>query len=257
MSLLRNCILPMALGLFLAPVALADDEKSSDASGQERTVRGVVSGVTVLGETDIDYATRKATTAEATYLTIIGHPSKQQESGKGGEQASSDKSRQKDTDVKQTANNAEKSPGNAEKGANNANVAEKSAGNTSNSEKGASGSGDRQRRRMNIYVVAVSPKTKVCEISGSGKDGSAGKEEACELEKLEIGDHVEVTFTPKSMPGVSEEKGVTQASSMKHGRHRTYFGIANSVKIREEAAAGEGSSYKGGEGSSSREKENK
>jgi len=232
MSLLRHVILPMCLGLFLAPVALAGDDKdkSPDAKGQEQTIRGVISGVTVLGEADIDYATRKATTAEATYLTVIGHPSMNQDKARGGEQASSDKARQKDSDVKPTAHEAEK---------------------------GSAGSADRPRRRMNVYVVAVSPKTKICEMKGSGKDGSAAKEEACELDKLEIGDHVEVCFNPKPIPGASGEQGGAQASSMKHGRHRTYFGVATEVKIREETSQGEQSSPKGGENSSSTEKPSK
>jgi len=202
MGLLRECILPLTLGLILAPVSLAgDDDKSSAAKGQEQTIRGVISGVTVMGETDIDYATRKATTAEATYLTVIGHPSKNDEASKGQERASADK----DKDVKRTANK-------------------------SSDEK--SGAGERPRQRMNVYVVAVSPKTKVCEIKQAGKEGSASaKEEACELDKVEIGDRVEVCFNPKMASDSSDKQGQTRASSQKHGRHRTYFGIATAIKI--------------------------
>jgi len=221
MSLLRKCILPVALGLVLAPVSLAgDDEKSSSDKGQEKTIRGVVSGVTVLGETDIDLASRKATTAEATYLTVIGHPSNAAEKSGAGEQASAGKDA--DKDVKRTSA-------------------------TSSDERAKSG--ERPRHRMNVYVLAVSPKTKVCETKESGKEGSASaKEEACELDKLEIGDRVEISFTPKMPQGSSDakgdtqEKGDTKAASQKHGRHRTYFGIASSVKIMAEPSEGERSS---------------
>jgi len=205
MSLLRDCILTMTLGLILAPVSLAgDDEKSSDPKGQEQTIRGVISGVTVLGEADIDYATRKAITAEATYLTVIGHPWSPEDKSKGHERASADK----DRDVKRTAAN-------------------------SGDEKAKSG--DRPRHRMNVYVLAISPKTKVCECKETGKEGAVStKEEACDLDKVEIGDRVEVCYNPKTASRSSDDKGDSKASTQKHGRHRTYFGVATAVKIMAE-----------------------
>jgi len=211
---LRDCILPLALGLILAPVTLAgDDAKSSAAKGQEQTIRGVISGVTVMGETDIDFATRKATTAESTYLTIIGHPWNRDETSKGHEQASADKGKDKDKDVKRTSGSS---------------ADEKST------------SGERPRHRMNLYVVAVSPKTKVCECKQTGKEGSASiKEVACDLDKVEIGDRVEVCFDPKMDSKSPDEKGNAKASSQKHGRHRTYFGVANAIKIMEEPMGNE------------------
>jgi hypothetical protein len=228
MSLLRHCILPVTLGLILAPVAMAgDDKKSSESKEQEQTIRGVVSGVTVMGETDIDYATKKATTAEATYLTIIGHPSDSSEkSGGQGQVASGKEGEKKDTDkdVKRTSN-------------------------ASSDEKASSGEGS--RHRMNVYVVAISPKTKVCECKSTGKEGSSSaKEEACDLEKLEIGDRVEVCFNPKMESKSSDDKAGAQASSQKHGRHRTYFGMANSIKIMVEPGSGNSQSS-----DSSREKD--
>src|SRR4051794_17549113 len=102
MRLLRDCILPITLGLILAPSAWAgdDDKKAANNQGEEQTIRGVVFEVTLLGETDIDYRSRKAITAEATFLTVIGHPSNHQATHKEGAQASADK----DKDVKRTAN---------------------------------------------------------------------------------------------------------------------------------------------------------
>jgi hypothetical protein len=212
MSLLRNAFLPIALGLFLAPIALAgDDDKKSDAKKDgAMTIRGVVSEVTLLGETDIDYKTRKATTAEATFLTIIGHPyneamHRQREKEREGIQASSDKNKEKDSDVKRTANND------------------------------SSRSAGRPRHRMNVYVLAVTPKTKFCECAEPGKEGSAAKEEACELDKLEIGDHVEVCFDPKMLKAEGDNANAKDdaEAEMKHGRHRTDFGTASAVKIME------------------------
>jgi len=201
MRLLRDCILPITLGLILAPSAWAgdDDKKAANKQGEEQTIRGVVSEVTLLGETDIDYRSRKAITAEATFLTVIGHPSNHQAMHKEGAQASADKD--KDKDVKRTAN-------------------------------ASSISGERPRHRMNVYVVAISPKTKVCEVKEAGKDSSASaKEQACDLDRLEIGDRVEVSFTAKMMRGSDDAKGDSKASSQKHGRHRVYFGDATAIKI--------------------------
>ena len=205
MSLLRNAILPMTLGLFLAPVSWAgdDDKKSEGTKGEEQKVWGVVSEVTVLGETDIDYKSRKAIVSEATFVTVIGHPSHHDAMRKGSTTASSDgKDRNRDSGVRRTSDDS------------------------------ANQSGGRMRHRMNVYVMAISPKTKVCEAS-MAKEGSASKEEACEIEKLEIGDRVEVTFEPKET-SKSSEKEASKAEAQKHGRHRTYFGTASAIKIMDE-----------------------
>jgi len=208
MRLLRGTILPLTLGLILAPTAWAgdDDKKSSDKKGDEQTIRGVVSEVTVVGETDIDFKTRKAITAEETFVTIIGHPANHHATQKEGGVASSDK----DRDVKRTSTDASRA-------------------------------GERPRHRMNVYVVAISPKTKVCECKETGKEGSASaKEEACNLDKLEIGDRVEVSFNPKMTTASSDNKDDSKASApSKHGRHRTYFGTATAVKIMTESMEGD------------------
>ena len=71
----------------------------------------------------------------------------------------------------------------------------------------SSRSGERPRHRMNVYVVAISPKTKVCECKETGKEGSASvKEEACGFDKLEIGDRVEVSFNSKATSNASDNK---------------------------------------------------
>ncbi len=205
MSLLRHCILPITLGLFLAPASWAgdDDKKSGDKKGDEQTIKGVVSEVTLIGETDVDIQTGKAITADSVFVTIIGHPwnpdAKQWDHEKGREHASNDK----DREVKRTS------------------TVEKSAGS--------------RKHRMNVYVVAITPKTKVCECMTSGKEGSAAKEAKCDLDKLEIGDRVEVCFSSKESDKDAKEKTELQ----KHGRHRTYFGVANDLKILDEPMEGE------------------
>lgn len=204
MSMLtRGGILPIALSLLLSPATWAgdDDKKSEGKKGNEMTIRGVVSEVTLLGETDVDFKTGKAVRSEATFLTIIGQPQNEGKPKEGTVTAG-----QQDKSVKQAANEAAKS-------------------------------GEKSKRRMNVYVVAVTPKTKFCECCEAGKDGSPAKEEACEMEKLEIGDRVEVSFDRQMAEGdkSKDDAKVSNSAMQKHGRHRTYFGIATSVKIMEDS----------------------
>jgi hypothetical protein len=206
MSLLRDCILPVTLGLMLAPAAWAgdDDKTSAGKKGEEQKVWGVVSEVTVLGETDIDFKTGKAITAESTFVTVIGHSAHHDAMHREGAAASAD-DKDRDRDVRRTANDT------------------------------STRSGERARHRMNVYVVAISPKTKVCEVKEMGKEGSASaKEEACELEKLEVGDRVEITYEPRMASRASDDRDDTRAATQKHGRHRTYFGTATAIKIMDE-----------------------
>jgi hypothetical protein len=210
MSLLRDCILPVTLGLMLAPAAWAgdDDKTSTGKKGEEQKVWGVVSEVTVIGETDIDFTSRKAVTAESTIVTIIGHPARHDANYREGVQTTANsQDRDKDRDVRRTSSDS------------------------------SARSGERPRHRMNVYVLAISPKTKVCEVKEMGKEGSASaKEEACEFDKLEVGDRVEVTFEPKLASKTADDRDDARPASQKFGRHRTYFGTATAIRIMEEPA---------------------
>ncbi|WP_435007031.1 hypothetical protein P12x_004440 [Tundrisphaera lichenicola] len=192
MMTLRNLFLPMTLGLALIPTARAgnDDKNASDKKSQEKTVQGVVSEVTVLGETDIDYSTGRAVSATMTYLTVLGRPSEMEESkGEGDKVAKSSKT-------------------------------------------SASGKSDQSRKRMNVYVLAIAPKTKVCECMATEKAGAAAQEKECGFDKLEIGDTVEVRY--ESDISKSEAKNASSRDNRKHGRHRIYFGAAKDIKIMAE-----------------------
>jgi len=46
-------------------------------------------------------------------------------------------------------------------------------------------------RRHNVYMVWMTPKTKVCCENGEGSDRSQGNKSEVTLDKLEVGDHVE------------------------------------------------------------------
>jgi hypothetical protein len=211
MSLLRHFILPITLGLVIAPTAWAgdDDKKTSDKKMEEQTIRGIVSEVTLVGETDVDITTGKAVTADQVFLTIVGHHAwNNDEKEKAREHASNDK----DKDVRRSSTDAPNSS-------------------------------ERRHHRMNVYVIAVNDKTKVCECKEAGKEGSASaaKEEKCDLDKLEIGDRVEIQFEPRDESSGSHVAHQTERMREKHGRHRTHVGYATEVTImtsREEEHSG-------------------
>jgi hypothetical protein len=195
----------LSLGLFMAPCTFAqsDTDKTKDgnpSSGQHKTIHGVVAGVTVLGETMVDYESGRAIAAERDYLTVVdadhhdkggGDQASHGEQASGGDKKSEGK---QDKDVKQTAG----------------------AGEGSNEK---SGSDQASKRSARVYLVEVTPETEVCECQKDGK-------KKCELARLEIGDHVEIEFQPSS-----GNQSQNQGGNMKHGRHRMMRGQAISISI--------------------------
>ncbi len=199
----------LSLGLMATPCLLAqtDKDKSTNgdqSSGSPKKVEGVVAGVTVVGETMVDYETNRAITAEKDYLTIVApshHGDKGEKHAKQGEQASRNEgnaSAKQDKDVKQTAN------------------ADRSA------DRGTEGSGQSSWRSASVYLVEVTPKTEVCECRDDGK-------KKCELAHLEIGDRVEVEFKPFDAQG-------SRSQNTRHGRHRIMRGEAVSISILHDKA---------------------
>ena len=80
--------------------------------------------------------------------------------------------------------------------------------------------------RENIYIVWLSPKTKVCETGRT-----AGQKKETSLDRLEVGDSVEIEFTPRDE--TAGHPGATQTAQMrqKHGRDRTFVGEAEEITI--------------------------
>lgn len=198
--------LALALLALTGPGALAqqdkgnDTDKGRDASAGRETVRGVIAGVTVEGETAIDYATQRAATVEMSYLTVVGSPVH----GAG---------RRADAGARDSDRDREKGRARARDGG--------------------------ERRRHNVYVLWLTPKTQVRDATGSGETGAgqqgdqnkdANQAQAGAFDKIEVGDRVEVTFTRREFPGAG---GNTRddARARRHGRHRTYFGDAVTIRI--------------------------
>ena len=84
----------LALGLALGPIARADDKGGSDSKDKEMTIHGIVSGVTVEGETVVDYKAKKAVEVEGAFLTVVGMPGHHHDASAGekGDKAAGEKS---------------------------------------------------------------------------------------------------------------------------------------------------------------------
>lgn len=204
----------MSLTLFLAMALNTSGQdadkttKDDQASAQGQTIRGTVAGVTVVGETMVDYKTNRAAIAQTSYLTILGSPG-HGDAHHGVQGANPQKSSESRKDSSAEAKDNE-------------------------SGKGSQGDvGSAQRRRANVYLVAIMPQTKVCRDVVYGGDSSGEKSPASRddprqsqatFESLELGDRVEITFMNE---GASSPKSIDS----KHGRNRTFRGVATSITI--------------------------
>ena len=150
------------------------------------TIQGVVSGVTVEGETVVDYKAKKAVELEGVFLTVVGMPG-----------------HHRDADHKANEDHKEKAAG------------EKSA---------AAG-----HHRANVYTVWLTPKTKVCTCCD--ESGQACEKKECGLDKLEVGDRVEVKFARRDDSASNAGANHSEAMKAKHGRHRIYSVDAQEITI--------------------------
>jgi len=217
------------------------DQGGDRQAGKQETIRGVIAGVTVAGEMAINYRTNRAEAVEMTYLTVIGSPVHGKMHGQGSTATTGE-------DRREGRENAAARSGEER-------------------ERGRGGrSGRANRHRHNVYVVWLTPNTKVCEanLPGQGQvntrnneQESAQKSNELNWEELEVGDPVEVTFTRREGSdttgggnlGVSHEG---TPGARKHGRHRTYMGTATSISILPESESHHGGAGSGqGQGSRS------
>jgi len=205
MRLLRDCLLPIALGFALTPAAARADDTKPDGKEEMQTIHGVISDFTEIGEADVDETNGKVTTASATLVTVIGHPHHHHDAAHQGPEAAK-------------ANDGDKGS-----------------------------QAQHPRHRLNLYVVALSSKTKIAQVMASGKEVAADDKSA-EFDDLEVGDRVELVFAKKDLDkakkveakvGDDQAKGDPKKADQKHGRHRTYFGEAVSIKLLPEAMGGE------------------
>jgi hypothetical protein len=181
-------------------VAGTQDQARTPAEGE--TIRGVVAAITAEGEVMLDHRTNTAARSEAAFLTIVGSSS-QAWAGDTGNRAATERG----TDRAGTASS--------------------------------------NKKRHNVYIAWLTSRTKVCEANdesggrtdtnraaNAGAAGSSDKKE-CMLDQVEVGDHVEIKFSPGESTGANANGAMHQSQQMrsKHGRHRTFVGYATEVTI--------------------------
>ncbi len=216
-------VMVMALLFLLSPLAWAQEEtrrpareqlqnptagaRQNESAAQNRTqttsgvetIRGVIAGVAAEGELMLDYRTNAAARVEGAFLTVIGSPVKSEVAANKDRQASGADSDQH----------------------------------------GWSG-----RNRHNIYIAWLTPRTRIVDVvEHPGKSdqnqrqngGQAqGPDERKEIafDQLQVGDHVEIQFSPQDDSGASNNLHQNQQMRQKHGRHRTFVGYATSIMVR-------------------------
>ena len=192
------------LTLALSPYSRAQQENPSgraaqnptagqtrtQTSAEAQTIRGVIAAITAEGEAVFDYRTNRAVAAEGAFLTVVASPTKEN----AGE-----------------ANRAAAAPANER--------------------------GSMNRKRHNIYHVWMTPRTKLFECTEEREKAGAQNEAARSEQKkeiafdsLEVGDHVEIQFTPREESG-SAPAHQTEQMRGKHGRHRTHVGYASEITV--------------------------
>ena len=103
------------------------------------------------------------------------------------------------------------------------------------------------RRRHNIYIAWLSPRTKITEnghASPASETGQRRNESQAQgrddnmplsFDQLEVGDHVEVQFSMHEDSHASNGVHMNQQMRQRHGRHRTFVGYAMSITVMPEA----------------------
>jgi len=195
------------MALALTSIARADDPKPSDSkakSSDTTTIHGIVAGVTVEGEMIVDPIAKKIIEADSVFLTVVGMP--------GNFHHASDKDANKDKD------SGNKDSGNKDSG--NKDSGNKDSGNVS---------AEKAERRANVYMVWLSPKTKVCSCCDDSGKETAKKE--CNIDKLEVGDRVEITYSRREGSAANLVGHLTDLMKSKHGRRRIQAVDAQEVTI--------------------------
>jgi hypothetical protein len=82
-------------------------------------------------------------------------------------------------------------------------------------------------RHHHVYVVWVSPHTKITGTSTAGADTDKKRQDQTQnIDAIEVGEKVEVEIAPRALSHAEN-----RPNRHKHGRHRFHFGDATSIKI--------------------------
>jgi hypothetical protein len=177
----------------------ADDKSNDKNASKTETIRGVIAGVTVEGETAIDFASHRAETVAASFLTVVGSPARDMANAADRNRNDNDKnSNQSGERRRHNVYVIWLTPQTLYRDATNATNLNKSATRNDNADK------------------------------NTGANAST-QGDVTTMDKIEVGDHVEVTFDRREYS--RSNGGANDARANRHGRHRTYFGNATSVTI--------------------------
>ncbi|MCA9069010.1 MAG: hypothetical protein KDA84_08810 [Planctomycetaceae bacterium] len=193
-------------------------QQNRNDAGQQQTIRGTVVGVTSVGEALIDPQTNTAVMVEKDYLTVLGTAT-----GQRGQQNRAQGNQPGRTQAQ--FNRTDRSVG---------------QGNPDQAD-------DNDRQRQNLYLVAITPETKVHKQSGqrgtqqqATSDNAQDQNSREHFEQLEIGDRVMVRFaSTERLHAKADSKNGEQRTtafrgdpnSRKHGRDRIFVGEASEIAI--------------------------
>ena len=231
---LRVAVCTMFLTLALSPYSGAQQEKPRATGGEDQnrpagqqknelspateTIRGVIAGITAEGEVMFDHQNNRAVATQAAFLTVVGSPRKADAAVATRPAAAAEATRPAADAAEATRPGA-------------ASATEEH--------------GTMNRRRHNIYIVWLTPKTKICEAATQpqksttqGETQNAEQKREVALDNLEVGDHVEVQFALRDDSGSTGSAHQTDQMRKKHGRHRTHVGFATAVTILPSKDAG-------------------
>jgi hypothetical protein len=172
-------------------------QNRNEATGGAETIRGLISGITAEGEVVLDYRTNAAARAEGAFLTIVGSP------------------------IRSEPRNDDRRASGLER-----------------EQHAASG-----KKRHNIYMAWLTPRTKIFEATqqpakfekkqgqNASPTQSASERKEIAFDQLEVGDRVQIQFSPQEESGANRNVHQNQQMRQKHGRNRTFVGYATSIMV--------------------------
>jgi len=230
---------------------------SGQTQGQTERIRGEIAGVSIVGETMVDYSTGRGVVAEFTYLTILGSPRDGNRRNNQADDASGSRrtDRNANRDQANQDRNANRDQANQDRNANRDRESNRDQANQDRNANRDQANGDRgnqdqsndesSNQRRNVYEIAIGPETQVRdESSQGGRDsgnqndrakGSPRERAQNQLDRLELGDRVEVEFSrmnDRGQSGTNNSGQGASASQSRHGRQRIIRGLARTITIR-------------------------
>lgn len=189
--MLRKTLTGLTLGLATLAGPSAPAQTGDRDAAKRETVRGVIAGVTVEGETAIDFVTRRAQVVEVSYLTVIGSPVTSSTQARTGQS--------------------------------------QGQGRNQAGDQGSQGR-SRHNVYIVFLTPQTQIRDASSSGSGQGQAQGQAQAAPTTFDKIEVGDRVEVTFVRRDLSATGGDDGHAQ-KARRHGRHRTAFGDAVSITI--------------------------